>query len=110
MRRVLLIAAALALVSLASEARAQYPNYVRPSNVPTPGIVRYAFSQGFAPQPRHYYSNSMYGPGYSYTRGYGPFGNFSQNTTYGSGYSYTSGYGVPSYGYSPYGYGFGGGF
>ena len=112
MRRVLILAAALA-ISLSSSAEAQrprWPNYVRPSNVPTPPIVNRAIGQAFRPVRQNYWSQSLYGNGSTFTQGYGPFGSYQYNTLYSPGFSYTSGYGVPSYG-APYGGGYGyGGF
>lgn len=115
MRRALILAVAALAVSFAAEARAQgYGGLMGPSRVGTTRIFRGYVGRTLAPQRRAYYSNSLYSPGYSYTQGYGPFGNFSQNTLYGNGYSYTSGYGVPSYGpgygFAPFGgYGYRGG-
>ena len=123
------VVAAVALFS-AAQAHAQHPRtrhssgalewYYRSGaqqNAATNAYVQGVVSGSLLRQPQgSYYSNSLYGPGYSYTTGRGPFGNFSQNTLYGNGYSYTSGYGVPwygaafgGYGFAPYG-GFGAGY
>ena len=117
MFRNLLLVALLTLV--AAPAQAQHPRTRHSSgalewyyssgsqqNAATSSYVRGVVSGATFQPRRSYYSSSMYGPGYSYTQGYGPFGNYQYNTLSSPGYSYTSGYGVPWYGAG----GFGGGY